>query len=393
MKKLISALGAGAVMIFLLSSCRGIETVELNSRLIIESIGIDSDAEMYDITIEGLDCISADTGKSDLPAQKLTKCYFYRCATIGEAINKLRMQTGLIPLFSQTRVILIGRKTAETKLNEVLNFFMREYSTRIDILIAAAENNAKDIISADFGDGISAGRHLEEAINSYKYTGTSVYSPLYRIINASINKTDSPYCPLIGLADNPFKKAKQIKLSGTIAFPENKSSLTLNDAQTLALMLINGDLENGFITVDHRQGKCTLKIVNYSSKTKTEVINGRAKINFYADIECDIPEFQTDSFSEMTKEDSLIIAQEASKLITENTASTLGYAFFGNDCDIFSFGRRINLKNSDFYKENIEKNKAFSEKVDCRTEVRVSIRRMGKIVIKNEKNNRSAEKH
>lgn len=382
MKKLIAVFLIIAVV--LLSSCGGIEIVELNERLIIEAIGIDYKDGRYKVTIEGLDSFSAGTDANAISAPSLTKCYLFEGETIGMAMNSISVVTGQIPLFSQARILILGFSAAKEKLSEILDFFRREYTTRTDILFAVAKNTAAEVVSADFGQNISAGNILQAAVSSYEHTGRNTYTPLYRFLNSVMGKTDSSYCPVIDIKDNAYKKGKEVILSGTAVFGKDESTITISPELTLGLMLLTDEAKNGDITVHTEKGTATLEIINTTTKTAVKTENGRAYFSINLKMRCDIPEFQSEHFRGLSKSDTEIIAEEAAKKISGLLTNCLNTVFYKNNYDAFSFGRRINLKNNRFFTEIMNNGIRLCDIVEVDIETKVEIRRIGKIILAEE---------
>lgn len=368
------------LMVFL-SSCSEIEIIELNERLIIEAIGIDYENGVYKVTIEGLDSFTAGSEGNSISSGQLTKCYMFEGETIGMAMNSISQITGQIPLFSQARVLVIGFDTAKEKLSETLDFFRREYTTRTDILIAVAEKTASETVSADFGENVSAGNIFEAALSSYRHTGKCTYTPLYRFLNSLMGETDSAYCPLIGVKDNAFSDKKEVSLNGTVIFRKDGGILTLSPEKTLALMLANNKTENGDITVDTSKGICTFEIIDSKTKTKVTTAEDKAQIDINISLRCDIPEFQSKDFSGLSKNDTEKTAEAAAKKIAALVAGVIDEIYYKENCDIFNFGRKINLKNHSFYKNHLLNNENQGENIKCSISVDVSVRRIGKVIL------------
>ncbi len=380
MKKKLLTIISIILTISLLSGCSAIEIIELNERLIIEAIGIDYKDDIYNVTIEGLDSFSAGSDTNSISAPSLTKCFKFQGETIGMAMNSISVITGQIPLFSQARVLILGLDTAETKLSEVLDFFRREYTTRTDILIAIAQKTAESVVSADYGQNISSGNIIEAALESSRHTGTSCYMPLYKFINSVLSKTDSPYCPLISTKDNPFTDKKEVLLNGTIVLG-TQNTISLSPEKTLALSIINNKINNGDITVSASDGLCTLEIIDCKTKKNVEIVDNKAVFNIKINLRCDIPEYQSESFSGLSKKDIEEIANLASKKIAAITSDIVNEVYFSKNTDIFNFGRMVNLTNNKFYSENYIGKKLGDSTKMCNISVKLSIRRIGKIIL------------
>lgn len=378
--KLFTAFTLVLSLIFL-SSCSSIEIIELNERLIIEAIGIDYKDGVYYVTIEGLDSFTSGSDSESISSGRLTKCHMFEGETIGMAMNSISRITGQTPLFSQTRVLIIGMDTAKEKLSEVLDFFRREYTTRTDILIAVSEKSAGETVSADFGENASAGKIFEAALSSYRYTGKCTYTPLYRFLNSLMGETDSAFCPIVAIKDNAFSDKKEAELPGTAIFRKDGSVFTITDEETLALNLMNNKIKNGDITVNNSKGICTFEIIDCTTRTKIRIEDSKAHIDVTLSLRCDIPEFQSADFSGLSKEDISETQKAAEKKITEICENVTKKILITEHCDTFSFGRKINLKNHDFYKENIRNGSIPEGIISYSIEAKVDVRRIGKVIL------------
>lgn len=372
------------VLLFSLTSCTESDAVELNERLIIEAIGIDESDGTYYVTVEGLDTLTAGNDNSSIQGEKLTKCYMFEGTTIGTAINSISVVTGQVPLFSQARILIIGRQTAQNRLSEVLDFFRREYTTRTDIPIAVAYDKASDIVTADFGKNVSAGNILEAAVSSYKHTGTSVYVPLFKFLKAVKNKTESAVCPILNVKDNSFNNTKEVEITGTAVFGNNGDTETLDSSQTQAMLITNDKLKNGNMTINTQKGTFTLEIISCDSKIKTEKIGDKIKFTVINSLKCDIPEFQSSGFLGLNKSDTEILSFSAAKKICEMQCEVINSMLFQKGCDIFGVGRRIELKDNDLYNDMISKGLNYGESITFEVKTKVSIRRIGKVVLEKE---------
>ena len=367
-----------------LTSCSNIEIVELNERLIIEAIGIDYIDGLYKVTIEGLDSFSAGTDSNSISAPSLTKCYLFEGETIGMAMNSISVITGQIPLFSQARILILGFSAATERLSEILDFFRREYTTRTDILFAVAKNTASEVVSADFGQNISAGNILQAAILSYKHTGRNTYTPLYRFLNSVMGETDSSYCPVIDIKDNEYSDGKEVSLSGTAVFGKDESATIISPELTLGLMIISDEIRNGDITVSTEKGKATIEIIDCKTNIRTKTEDERAKITIKVKMRCDIPEFQSEHFRGLSKSDTETIAEASAKKISGLLSDTLNEVFYEKNYDAFGIGRRINLKDNGFYTEIMNKGTRLCDITEINIETNVEIRRIGKIILAEE---------
>ena len=174
-------------LLLILCSCSFVEIVEIDDRLIVTALGIDVTDDGYEVTVQALNPSGEASGSSasqgSSGAAQTTQNFCFSGETVGDALIQIYTKTGFKPLYSQARILVLGKRAAEEKLSQTLDFFLREYATRTDILLAVSLSNAKEVVAASFGDSVIGAKELENAIKSGEYTSKSVTVPLYKFIN------------------------------------------------------------------------------------------------------------------------------------------------------------------------------------------------------------------
>lgn len=366
----------------LLCSCSFIEIVEIDERLIITALGIDLTDEGYEVCVQALNTSQSSSGSSASSGDSgsssgTTLHYSLKGETVGDALIKLYTITGLKPLYSQARILVLGKRAAQEKLSQSLDFFLREYATRTDILIALSLTTAKDVVSASYGSGNIGANLLEETVKSGEYTGKSITMPLYKFINLISGETDCAYCPVVGTEKNEFSEDMIPVIEGTALFKNGKYKFTINDDETMGLMMLTNQIGGASIPIETENGLYNLGIVASSSEIKTDITNNRLSVQITTKIRCDIVEYENPDFSAINEEDIAVIKQAAEKLIEKRLEATLKKTFFEGECDICRFGKITMLKNWSFYNTSI-KNCDYSDKTDTQISVKIKVRRVGK---------------
>lgn len=364
-------------VILLFSACDGIKITELNERLIIEAIGIDyGENGDYAVTVQALDSEATGSEQDDASAQP-TKTFVFSGASVGEALNGISVHTGKTPLYSQARVIIIGNEVAKRSIGEALDFFLREYTTRTDILTAVAEKSAKETVNASFGENAIGAQVIENALNSGEYTGNAVAVPLYKFINLLIDEKSGAFCPVIGVRKEELSDDARIEVTGTALFYGNTFRSVLNTEETRGLLFLTDRISSADLPLKSEDGIFTLRIV--SSKTKTEPPkDGGNKFAIRITTECDITEFESPDFSMLTSAAVERARRASEEKIKEAAERALTSAYFTNGCDVCRFERRFWLSQPNRYRQltdgGADLRKGFSAEITAS----VKIRRTGK---------------
>lgn len=376
--KIILCMAAVLLALLLLPACGAVEGKELSQRLIIEAIGIDKSSDGVRITLQTLDTHTLGTGSDPNESEKITGIYSLSGETVGQALSRTESVTGLSPLYSQARMIVLGKDLAMDNVSEPLDFFLREYNARSDILIAVAAEKAEDIVSADLGEAVADAVVLEDAVTAGSDNGRNVFVPLYQFMNLILTETDTAYCPVIELRDAPITNRQEIYISGTAFFRNNALDFIAGKELTEGLLFLTDKVKNAVITVDGEKGKYTLSIISTSTRISTRrQENGSFIFGIRTKIKCDITQFGTRDFENLQAEEAKDAERSALRHIKEQMENSIRTYFYERRYDVCRFGRRVNLKYPRFYE--LYKERMFSEDMsEIRLTVDVTVRRTGK---------------
>lgn len=336
------------IILLTFSSCISSDT-EIKNRLIIEGIGIDYDTEKneYILTVQALaTSASGETGGSSAPVAN----YTVRGKTVVTALNSLCENTGKYPLYSQNRVIVIGSGLDYTKIAPALDYLVREYTARPDVYVAAASGAASDILKIQ-SDGEIPAKIIEESIEESNSNSLAQDTELYNVVNLYSEKTTSFTMPLLATDKNRNEKSETVKVAGTWAMTKNGQKNHLSSEETVMLKFITDDIELGTISIAHGNKKTGLDII--SSKTKTQVQIKDGIPHFIIKIKCslDLVEYGTSDFGSIAREDIEKLEKSAERHITSGVKEVLERQLKNEKCDIFRFGKRLELTHPDVYEK------------------------------------------
>ena len=378
MKKLLSLILIPTLI--LLPGCR-LHLTELSDRLIIEAIGIDKTDGGFTVTVQALDNLAVGIDEG-VPESGVTKCYTFYGTTIGEAFSRIGTQTGLSPLYSQARLLLLGYPTAEQDLCETLDFFLREQNTRADIAVAVAEHTAAEVVTASFGKNRVGASVLEDALRSGEENGAALTVPLYAFMNLLLSETDAALCPLLGVRENPLTGDSLARPLGCVIFQSTKIGTTITQNDILPLLLLTDRMHNADFTVDCGDTRCTLRLMRGKTKIRLTEEDGRPHFQIAIDARCDITEVVSAAFTPLDTRQVRAIADAASAFLTKATGSLLDRCFYRDGCDLCRFLTRFHLRRPGAYRAMAASGPLSPADFQCEIACSVTIRRTGKEILR-----------
>lgn len=339
-------------IVLLFTGCSQSASTELSNRLIIEAIGIDSDESGYKVSVLALNTLQTGSAGSTESPDGIAKVFTAKGNSIADAFSQLDLISAQIPLYSQARVLIIGKETAENQPLSALNFFIREHTTRDDIPVAVAETTANRIITADLGKNLLVSKVTADLLSSGKRNGQTVRVPLYSFVSRLLNETDAAYLPVLTVEKNAQKK-DEIRAAGIALFANDNYTATLNNKTMNGFLYANNLIDSTLLEIDYNNKNISLTVRKI--KTKTEINEKDPSVFSVAvSFSCDIIEHNSTN-QDLNEQDILQIKLLAQEKIKKYTEDFLYYTLHDCGCDCLGFGKRIRNKYPTYY-EQISKN-------------------------------------
>ena len=299
---------------------------------------------------------------------------------IAQAITSLGENTGKTPLYSQNRMIILGSSVTDARMIKALNFFVREYTSRPDVFIAAAEGKASDILTINAGGEVPA-KLIESAIEQSYENSVCVNTELYDAVNLSLEKTSCFTLPLIETDEKRNKNEKTIKINGTRVCLKTTQPKILSSEETMAFQFIMNEIQSGSMSLTSDKTPVGLEIISSKTKTELKIKDGRPVFDIQIKCEVDIVEYEKNQFSNFSEKDVKKIRKATELHIEEATNDLIERMLKKENCDIFRFGKRIEQKYPDIYNILSSDWEKSLSGIEANVTVKVRIGRIGQMTI------------
>lgn len=350
---------------------------DIRNRLVIQGIGIDIvEDEKYSVTIQAIDTNAQAATSSDGASQPPLKTYKIEGDTIYTAIKSVTETEGKIPLYSQNRIIILGKSITEENMANVIDFFVRDVENSSSVYIAAAEKTAGEILQAKNGEEYISARSIETGISSYEFDARIFNMQLYDLINRYNSSTRDFAMPLLSLKEKDGEKS--IEVSGTALFNSTKYREKISKDQTVFLNILYDKVNNTALAYDfEKDKKVSLNVVDSKTQRKVTMKNGKPTFKIKVKMEADISEISGGVSSAMKIQDIEKIKSSGEKYIENETKKLLDSLYNEYNSDSVGLARLLYICEKDFFKRE-EKNLDFVlQNSVYEVEVDLKIRRMG----------------
>lgn len=375
--KIISVICAAFLFLLSLTSCEKAGT-ELSELMIIQGIGIDVADSGYKVTVEILNNEQSGSPNGEGSGDNKTKIYTAEGETVAQALRTLITKSGNEPLFAHNRVIVIGDEAANRRLSDIIDFFVRDYDSRVtQLLCVAKETEAEKVIRAKLLQDTVKSEILENMLEeSYNQS----LAPKVRVIDAvNIMKSETSVLCIPAVKVTKNGENEDYKLSGCAVYGRDEtfsSYISEGDAEGIAFLTDN--INEGYFSVELMNGQRASFVIN-KGKTHFDISNnnGILRYNLNIEISCDMEEvYGAEYFS--TEYDFFEKLESAVKeTITKKCENTITVLRGEHGGDAVRYGDRLKLYDYGEYKNRKDNWQEQFENIETLISVEVTIRRIG----------------
>lgn len=328
---------------------------DIRNRLVIQGIGIDLEKDdSYTVTLQTIDTNAQSATSAEGASQPPIKTYKVSGDTIYTTIKSVTEIEGKIPLYSQNRIIILGKSITEEKMVDVIDFFVRDVENSASIYIAAAENRASEILEAKNGEEYVSARSIETGIKACEYDARIFGTQLYELINRYNSGSKDFALPMLAVAEKDEKTT--IEIIGTAIFNNTRFREYMSKDDTVYLNFLADKVYNAAISFSGpNDKKISLNVVDSKTQRKLKFENGKPTFKINVKIKADIAEISGGVSQTMTKEDMEEIRVSAEQYIYKQITETRKLLYEQYESDACGFVRLLYILKPSFYREN-EKN-------------------------------------
>ena len=367
----------GIILVLFTFSENEIYKKDIRNRLVIQGIGIDLEKDgTYTVTLQAIDTNSSEAASADGASQPPLKAYELKGETVYTAIKSVTEKEGKIPLYSQNRIILIGKSITKDKMDDVIDFFVRDVEVGGTVYIAAAEKRASEILKAKNGKELISVQNLESSIDSYEYDAKIFATRLYELINRYNSGTKDFALPLFSLQEKDDETSAEI--TGTALFDNKKYREVISKNETIYLNVLSDKVYNTAIAFDGDKGtRVSLNIVK--AKTKRDVVLKNNIPNFKIKVymDADIAEISGGVSNAMTVKQIEEIKNKGEVYIEKSIKTTIDDLYQKHNSDACGLTRLLYIYEKDFYRKNEKNIDSVLKKSLYEVDVELNIRRIG----------------
>ena len=361
--------------LLLLSGCWN--KTELNETVIVSGTGIDMDEDgKIKIAVQIIQPTRVKKKESSAFVVFTSKG-----ESVFEAINNFTSVFGRKLVFNHLKIIIIGPNIADTDLQSVLDYFLRDGESRLRASVFYADQPVEEILKAQSPfEPITAIRIQKEIEINDELLGYAPLVRLYEFERKMLVSDGATFAPIIRKVLN--EGYPLISIHSIAVFNHGKKVGSLNKKETRGVLWLTNRVKGGSIIVSlplasgaaDKKEKVTLKILTAKSDLKPTVKGGRVTIQ--AKIETTMNIADVEGYLAINESEIKEIEKKAEQVIKEEINSSL----IKNkkwQADIYCLNQLVHQQYPDFWQENRDNWGDLFAEMDLKIEVEAKIRNSG----------------
>ncbi|WP_410772076.1 Ger(x)C family spore germination protein [Fontibacillus sp. BL9] len=296
-------------------------------------------------------------------------------ATVMETFRNIQQKLPRKIFFSHSRVIVIGNSMAKSGVVRVLDFFERYRESQMKSYLVVSATTASDILNylPKFE------RLPSEAIFEELKRHVLPTTRLVDFLNALQSEGVEPYAPVMEIiaSERGDGKYKNLVLSGTAVFKNDRMAGRLNDDESRGLLWVTDSVKEGIMTIEleeaERKGRISAELEKvHVSRTIRKGEEGKLEASLHAKVSANIYE-NTSNMDLETSENTNFVINALKKDIEERIGNSSRKVQKELRSDIFGYGQSVYRRHPQDWKKTYRDqwDSLFSEMA---TEVDVDVR-------------------
>jgi spore germination protein KC len=328
---------------------------EVNTLAIAVCIGIDKTENGYQVTEQVLNPRAIASKKAT--AESPVAIYTAEGDDLAEIVRRFTTQSSRILYNADLRMVVIGEDVAKDGIQNILDYFLRNYEYRTDFYFVIAKNStANEVLGilTPIESVPGSSMYISLKMSEEKWAAMKSIR-IIELVNSIITDGDNPVLTGIEISQDEISpkstdilkqsgEYKKLKYTGLGAFNKDKLVGWLDEDESKGYNYITDNVKN---TIEHAdydsKVKITYEIINAKSRTKVYFLENKPAIEVKIKTKCNIVivEGEFDVSAEENKQVLNELLASKVKLLCEKA---LNKAQKELKTDIFGFGEAIHRK-------------------------------------------------
>ncbi|MCR8634396.1 Ger(x)C family spore germination protein [Paenibacillus radicis (ex Xue et al. 2023)] len=300
-----------------------------------------------------------------------------KAESIAIALRLIRSDLSREISWGHCRVIVVGRKMAESGVNPILEFVAREPNFHTKSYFMVAPNRAREIsyLTPVFE------RLPAEVLREFAKRKVTLDTSIKDFLESAATDGDTAAAMLtIGdteMLSEKGKKSTWVGTDGAAIFRKDKMIGTFDVKEMRAWLWLKGKMRNAMISLKSPTDGKTISFIILSSKAAVHPVVQGGKIRFNISVEAEDDIMSSESNIDLTNPEQILKVQN---MLSRQLKGRIQHAIRKSQnmgADVFGFGRLLNWNYPNVWKEHEEQWLTTYKKVEFNVDAKVNVKRTG----------------
>lgn len=337
------ALATALALVLLLGGCW--DKQELDKLSIVTGLGIDAGESEGEIDlclqVGNIKKEGGDKGKEKSQPAGSVKMLHATDRSVSSAIESLRYSNTREIFLHHNKVVLFGEEQAKRGIETYLDFFMRDFGSRMEIWIIVAEGRTDEVLAAEAGQEPISAMGLQQLIVSETGRSDTLDFNMLHFANRLLSGSTGPVAPIVKVVGE--KEQARLELAGMAVFRKDTMVGRLNRSQAEGYAWVMGRNEKGIVNIDNGQDRCTLRVIHSRCRIRP-VVEASGMVSVTVEIEAELSIQELQGYENAAPKQMVEqLVQEAAKQIEEQVHDCFETSRLLNS-DILGIGEEIHCR-------------------------------------------------
>ncbi len=266
------------VCLLLITSClSGCAPKSPQKIAVVHAVGIDSSDDGFEVSFQIFRASSSGSQTPIDPSQTNVEVISSTAKTIENAVQKCETQIGKTLFFGHNQLLVISEDVRD--LYSCFSFFASNNDSSINMVVAATDGKASDIINCDISSGTVAAETMKEIFEISADDGYAVPSEFMKVVSTYIDTDATALLPVVEKRAQAISdKAKEsgepaqdaLEINGAALITDGSFGETLEKEDVLGINYFLGNINGSDMVIDLNGEDISVKVKSVNEVTSVK---------------------------------------------------------------------------------------------------------------------------
>ncbi|GHV47546.1 hypothetical protein FACS189499_05240 [Clostridia bacterium] len=202
--------------------------IELDEKLIVQTVGIDCEEDEYTVTLQ---FFTQSTPSSDSGGNPPVYTISGKAKTLPEAVIRAEINSGRTVMFGECQMLILGKDLNGSRFCDTIEITMNQYESHPKIYIVASKDKASDVLAVKYKEGSVSNYTTKRIIESSSEQGRSSLPMLFTVMREFRTTLECGFLPQLEIVGGEKNGKSNEAQDNTSEAQDNKPNEKPKDSE------------------------------------------------------------------------------------------------------------------------------------------------------------------